>query len=141
MGTSLRSSLNRAVPVTGATGGIGHAAVVALLNHGFTVWATACEAARATDLRAEFGHQVHGLVFDVTDDAAVLRAAAEVLASGPLFGMVNNAGAALPGPSEYVPIEQFQRQLDINVTGQLSVTQALLPALRAEHGRGGTLES
>jgi NAD(P)-dependent dehydrogenase (short-subunit alcohol dehydrogenase family) len=42
---------------------------------------------------------------------------------------VSNAGAALPGPLEYLPIEQFERQIDINLTGQLRVTQALLPAL------------
>ena len=50
---------------------------------------------------------------------------------------MNNAGAGLPGPLEYVPIEQFQRQLDINVTGQLRVTQALLPEFRAGTGVWG----
>ena len=67
----------------------------------------------------------------MTDSHAIAEAAAEVIAACPLFGLVNNAGAALPGPLECLPIEQFERQIDINLTGQLRVTQALLPALRA----------
>ena len=117
--------------VTGATGGIGHMTVVGLLKEGFHVWATARTEDGCIELRNEFGSRVRTLAFDLTDDEAVRRAAAEVIASGPLFGLVNNAGKALPGPLEYVPIEQFQRQLDINLTGHLRVTQALLPALRA----------
>ncbi len=46
-----------------------------------------------------------------------------MVAAGPLFALVNIAGAALPGPLAYVPIKQFQRQLDINVTGQLRLIQ------------------
>ena len=52
-------------------------------------------------------------------------------ASGPLMGLVNNAGAALPGPLEYLPIEAFRRQLEISLVGQLLVTQLMLPALFA----------
>ena len=117
--------------VTGATGGIGHRTVVRLLKEGFDIWAAARTQDGCIGLRKEFGSRVQTLAFDLTDEEAVRSAAAKVLASGPLFGLVNNAGKALPGPLEYVPIEQFQRQLDINLTGQLRVTQALLPALRA----------
>ena len=127
----------RTVLVTGASGGIGRATVAALLRQGFEVWATARSQAGSTGLRTEFGSRVRTLAFDLTDDEAVRAAAAEVIASGPLFGLVNNAGQALPGPLEYVPIEQFQRQLDINLTGQLRVTQALLPALRAGSSEWG----
>jgi NAD(P)-dependent dehydrogenase (short-subunit alcohol dehydrogenase family) len=69
------------------------------------------------------------LAFDVTDSHAISAAADEVISAGPLYGIVNNAGAALPGPLEYLPIEQFERQIDINLTGQLRVAQAMLPAL------------
>lgn len=82
-------------------------------------------------MRDEFGSRIRTITFDVTNQDAVRAAAARVTAAGPLFALVNIAGAALPGPLEYVPIEQFRRQLDINVTGQLRVTQALLPTLRA----------
>ena len=62
-------------------------------------------------------------------------------AAGPLFGLVNNAGAALPGPLEYLPIEVFRRQLDINLVGQLLVTQVMLPALLAEANDRGNARS
>jgi NAD(P)-dependent dehydrogenase (short-subunit alcohol dehydrogenase family) len=121
----------RSVVVTGASGGIGRATVAALLHQGFSVWAAVRQETGGHRLQEEFGDRVRMVAFDVTDDAAIGRAADQINAHGPLYGLVNNAGAALPGPLEYVPIEQFQRQLDVNVTGQLRVTQALLPALRA----------
>ena len=69
-------------------------------------------------------------MMDLLDEDSVRAAGAEVCAAGPLFGLINNAGAALPGPLEYLPIEVFRRQLEINLTGQLLVTQVMLPALR-----------
>ncbi len=67
---------------------------------------------------------------DLLDEDSVRAAGAEVSANGPLFALVNNAGAALPGPLEYLPIDSFRRQLEINLTGQLLVTQVMLPAIR-----------
>ena len=81
------------------------------------------------------------LAFDVTDSHAIFEAAEEVISAGPLFGLINNPGAALPGPLEYLPIEQFERQIDINLTGQLRVTQALLPALHGGVGSWGEAAS
>jgi NAD(P)-dependent dehydrogenase (short-subunit alcohol dehydrogenase family) len=66
-----------------------------------------------------------------------------VRAAGPLHGLVNNAGVALPAPLEFMPLGEFRRQLEINLVGQLAVTQAVLPALhaaaqaRAQAGRDG----
>jgi NAD(P)-dependent dehydrogenase (short-subunit alcohol dehydrogenase family) len=129
---------SRTVLVTGASSGIGRATVSALLQHGFSVWAATRTEEAATNLRSRFGGRIRPVAFDLTNLAEVQRAAARVTAAGPLFGLVNNAGVALPGPLEYVSIEQFQRQLDVNLTGQLRVTQALLPALRAGTGVYGT---
>ena len=81
-------------------------------------------------LIAEFGRKVTPLIMDLLDEDSVRAAGAEVCAAGPLYGLINNAGAALPGPLEYLPIEVFRRQLEINLTGQLLVTQVMLPALR-----------
>jgi NAD(P)-dependent dehydrogenase (short-subunit alcohol dehydrogenase family) len=47
-----------------------------------------------------------------------------------LHGLVNNAGIALPGPLEHLPLDTFRRQIEVNLVGQLAVTQAMLPALR-----------
>jgi NAD(P)-dependent dehydrogenase (short-subunit alcohol dehydrogenase family) len=127
----------RSVLVTGASGGIGRASVRALLHQRFAVWAAVRHETSRVALRAQFGDRVRTVAFDLTDDAAIARVADQVSAAGPLYGLVNNAGAALPGPLEYVPIEQFQRQIEINLTGQLRVTQALLPALRDGAARWG----
>ena len=48
-----------------------------------------------------------------------------------LYGLVNNAGFGLACPTELVQLEAFRRQPELNVTGQLAVTQAFLPSLRA----------
>jgi NAD(P)-dependent dehydrogenase (short-subunit alcohol dehydrogenase family) len=126
----LVGKVSRTVLVTGATGGIGIATVEALLRKGYGVWAVAHDEMGRQRLSERFGESVRALAFDVTDSQAISEAAKEVISAGPLFGLINNAGAALPGPLEYLPIEQFERQIDINLTGQLRVTQALLPALR-----------
>lgn len=72
------------------------------------------------------------LVFDVTDGDAVAAAAAAV---PQLDAVVANAGIAIAAPLEYLPPGELQRQLDVNVVGQLRVLQAFLPALRRSRGR------
>ena len=119
----------RAVVVTGASTGIGRATVVELVSAGYQVFATVRREADAESLRQQFPERVTPVIMDLLDEDSV-RAAGEVINSaGPLFGLVNNAGAALPGPLETIPIEVFRRQIEINLTAQLLVTQVMLPAL------------
>jgi NAD(P)-dependent dehydrogenase (short-subunit alcohol dehydrogenase family) len=119
----------RAVVVTGASTGIGRSTVVELVGAGFQVFGTVRREADAESLRQQFPELVTPLFMDLLDEDSV-RAAGEVVnAAGPLFGLVNNAGAALPGPLEIIPIEVFRRQIEINLTAQLLVTQVMLPAL------------
>jgi NAD(P)-dependent dehydrogenase (short-subunit alcohol dehydrogenase family) len=119
----------RAVVVTGASTGIGRATVLELVAAGFRVFGTVRREADAESLRQQFPELVTPLIMDLLDEDSV-RAAGEVVnAAGPLFGLVNNAGAALPGPLEIIPIEVFRRQIEINLTAQLLVTQVMLPAL------------
>jgi NAD(P)-dependent dehydrogenase (short-subunit alcohol dehydrogenase family) len=70
---------------------------------------------------------------DVTDAASIEAAAAEV--GDSVFGLVNNAGIAVSGPLEFVPVDMLRRQLEVNLIGQVAVTQAFLPALRRARGR------
>ena len=72
------------------------------------------------------------LLLDVTD-AEQIRDAAERV--DELNGLVNNAGIALGSPLELVPVDQLRHQLEVNLVGQVAVTQALLPALRRAKGR------
>ena len=119
----------RAVVVTGASTGIGRAAVVELVGAGYQVFATVRREADAESLRHQFPEIVTPVIMDLLDEDSVRAAGAVINSAGPLFGLVNNAGAALPGPLETIPIDVFRRQIEINLTAQLLVTQVMLPAL------------
>ncbi len=125
------------VLVTGASSGIGRATAVEFARRGHLVFA----GARREDLLADLAAATQGvraLSLDVTDAASIERAWAKILAETGGTGvdvLVNNAGFALSGPVEIVPSAEVRRQFDTNVFGLLSVTQAVLPAMRAR-GRG-----
>jgi NAD(P)-dependent dehydrogenase (short-subunit alcohol dehydrogenase family) len=109
-----------------------------LVSAGFHVFGTVRREADAENLRQQFPETVTPLLMDLLDEDSVRAAGEVVKAAGPLFGLVNNAGAALPGPLETIPIEVFRRQIEINLTAQLLVTQVMLPALhRSADEMGG----
>jgi NAD(P)-dependent dehydrogenase (short-subunit alcohol dehydrogenase family) len=126
-----------AVVVTGTSTGIGRAAAVRLAGMGFRVFAGVRKLTDAQEL-AEQTPGVTPLLIDVTDESSV-AAAAETVArqtgSAGLRGLVNNAGISVPGPLEFLPLEDLRKQLEVNVVGQVGVTQAFLPQLRAARGR------
>lgn len=116
--------------VTGASTGIGRATVDKLVQLGAHVWATVRSEVDERSLKEAHGDKVSVLRVDVTDLDSVKAAGDQVVKAGPLNGLVNNAGVALPAPLEHLPIETFRKQLEVNLIGQLAVTQAMLPALR-----------
>jgi hypothetical protein len=125
----------RSVVVTGASTGIGHATAKLLLDKGFRVFGSVRKQADADRLRAELGANFTALLFDITDEAAVLAAAREVraqLAGETLAGLVNNAGIAVAGPVLELAADQFRRQLDVNVIGPIIATQAFGPLLGSD---------
>jgi NAD(P)-dependent dehydrogenase (short-subunit alcohol dehydrogenase family) len=128
--------MTRSVVITGASTGIGRASVAELARRGWRVWATIRRERDAQALRQAHGEAVSPLLLDLTDEGSVRAAGETVRAAGPLHGLVNNAGVALSGPLEYTPIEVFRRQLEVNLTGQLLVTQAMLPSLRLAREEG-----
>jgi NAD(P)-dependent dehydrogenase (short-subunit alcohol dehydrogenase family) len=77
---------------------------------------------------------IEPLILDVTDEAGVEKAMGKV--GGQLTAVVNNAGVAVGGPVEYLPLDEWRRQFEVNVIGQVAVTQAALPLIR-EAGDGG----
>jgi NAD(P)-dependent dehydrogenase (short-subunit alcohol dehydrogenase family) len=116
----------RSVLITGASSGIGASCAGRLAGKGWQVFACVRERGAAPAGTTE-------LILDVTDAGAIEAAAAAV--GERLDGLVDNAGIAIAAPLEHLPLDELRRQLEVNVVGQLAVTQALLPALRAAKGR------
>jgi NAD(P)-dependent dehydrogenase (short-subunit alcohol dehydrogenase family) len=142
--------------ITGASTGIGRATALRLARSGWTVLAGVREQRAGERLAAEAAGEGEGrdaagnggapgasgrltpLALDVTD-AAQIAAAAELVArsapGGALDALVNNAGVAIGGPLETLPLVQLRELLEVNLIGQVAVTQALIPALRRARGR------
>ena len=123
------------VVITGASTGIGWATAKLLLDRGFRVFGSVRKPADADRLRTEFGANFTPLLFDVTDEAAVLSAAREVRAAlngETLTGLVNNAGIAVAGPVLELAADEFRRQIDVNVIGPIIATQAFGPLLGSD---------
>jgi NAD(P)-dependent dehydrogenase (short-subunit alcohol dehydrogenase family) len=127
----------RSVLITGASTGIGRATALHLDAAGWRVFAGVRRQEDAEALRAAGSERLAPLILDVTD-AGQIAAAAERIgadAEGGLDGLVNNAGISVASPLETIPIDDFRRQIEVNLTGQVAVTQALMPQIRAASGR------
>lgn len=132
----------RAVVITGASTGIGAACARHLDALGFTVFAGVRREQDGAALVTSISQRVRPILLDVTDSASIAAAAqvveqtlATIAPNTGLAGLVNNAGIAVPGPIEAVPLADARRQLDVNVLGPMAVTQAFLPLLRIGRGR------
>ncbi len=121
------------VVITGASTGIGRAAALRLARAGFSVLAGVRREEDGAALRADDG-RIEPVIVDVTDAEQIASLAARV-GGAPLAGLVNNAGIAVAGPLEGVPLDLVRRQYEVNVFGLLAVTQALLDSIRSGHGR------
>ncbi|HEX2994872.1 MAG TPA: SDR family oxidoreductase, partial [Anaerolineales bacterium] len=130
----------QSVVVTGVSTGIGWAAAQALIQRGFRVFGSVRKVQDAERLSKEFGENFIPLLFDVTDEPAVQAAAQQVskqLDGETLFGLVNNAGVAVPGPLMHLATDEFRRQLEVNLVSVLIVTKAFLPLLGADRSLRG----
>jgi len=126
-----------AVVVTGASSGIGEACARRLAGLGFQVFAGVRKPQDGERL-ARGIPGVTPLELDVTDTDSIHAAAQAVAAAvgdRGLAGLVNNAGIAVPAPIEHQPISDFRHQIEVNLIGQVAVTQAFLSQLRAARGR------
>jgi NAD(P)-dependent dehydrogenase (short-subunit alcohol dehydrogenase family) len=128
------------VLVTGASSGIGRETVLALARMDAEVFASVRRAEDAEKLRADCGgsSQLRVVRMDVADEKSIHAAAEEVendLGNRGLAGLVNVAGIGSSGPLEYMPLEELRYVYEVNVFGQMAVTQAFLPALRKGGGR------
>ncbi len=132
------TQIERFVLITGASTGIGAACALGCAKEGMTVFAGVRNLQDGDVLRERGGHAIAPLHLDVTDSESIVRAAqavAQRVGENGLSGLVNNAGVAIGSPLELIPIPQLRKQLEVNVIGQIAVTQALLPLLRMARGR------
>lgn len=124
--------------VTGASTGIGEACALALDRAGYRVFAGVRRPADGERIKAKGGANLEPVLIDVTNETSVASAAKvieEKIGKDGLAGLVNNAGIAVAGPLEFLPLSDLRRQLEVNVLGQMAVTQAMLPMLRKATGR------
>jgi len=130
----------QSVVVTGVSTGIGWGITKVLIQRGFRVFGSVRKTQDAERLSKEFGELFVPLLFDVTNEAAVQAAAQyvrEQLKGEKLFGLVNNAGIAAPGPLIHLPTEEFRYQLEVNLVSVLIVTKAFVSLLGVDRSLRG----
>jgi NAD(P)-dependent dehydrogenase (short-subunit alcohol dehydrogenase family) len=126
------------VVITGASSGIGKACALRLDELGYRVFAGVRRAEDAERLAHAASNRLVPLMLDVTDPEAIrvaVERVGEALGAEPLVGLVNNAGIAVGGPLEFVPLDDLRKQLEVNVVGTVAMAQAFLPLLRRGGGR------
>jgi len=127
-----------AVVITGASTGIGEACALHLDKLGYRVFAGIRKAADGESLRRRASERLVPVRLDISDETEIGEAARKVIEAvgdGGLAGLVNNTGIVVGGMLEFLPVDELRRQLEVNVIGQIAVTQAFLPSLRKARGR------
>jgi len=128
----------RTTVITGASTGIGRATALHLARRGWQVFAGVRNERDAESFRSESMPSIRPLMIDVTDGASIEHAVVEVRAlldGRGLAGLVNNAGVGVAIPVEYVRLDVLRATFEVNVFGQIAITQAFLPLVRAAGGR------
>jgi len=128
----------KAVVITGASTGIGRACALHLDQLGFQVFAGVRRESDGKALAEQASRRLQAILLDVTSSQMIAGAVEYVSAQvgdRGLAGLVNNAGVAVAAPLEFIPLDELRRQLEVNVVGQIAVTQAFLPLIRQGKGR------
>lgn len=120
------------VLITGAGRGIGEAIALRLADAGWTVLAGVRDGSSGDRLVDRHGH-ITPVLLDVTSETHIAALAAQL--PDRLDALVNNAGIGVLGPVEAVSMPDLRRQFEVNLFGQVAVTQAVLPQIRAARGR------
>lgn len=131
-------SKSKAVMITGASTGIGLRCALRLDTLGFRLFAGVRNEDDAEKLVRASSDRITPVMIDVTKPDQIATAAEEVrsaLGGEGLHGLVNNAGIVVSGPLEFLAIEDIRRQFEVNVIGQIAVTQAFTGMLRRARGR------
>jgi NADP-dependent 3-hydroxy acid dehydrogenase YdfG len=120
----------KAVLITGCSSGIGEATARRLAGSGWSVYATARKPEAIAHLSE---HGCKTLALDVTEEASMQAAVAEVVrAEGAVGVLINNAGYSQGGAVEQVSMQDVRRQFETNVFGAIRMAQLTLPGMRAQ---------
>lgn len=124
--------------ISGASTGIGEACALYLARQGWQIFAGVRKPEDAERLQADSSGRITPIFLDVTSSEQIAAAAQQVTAAvgeAGIAGLINNAGIAVVGPLEFLPMEDIRQQMEVNFLGQVGVTQAFLPLLRKARGR------
>ncbi len=130
-------STSGAVVVTGASSGIGRATALLLDSRGYRVFAGVRKDEDARELSKDGSDRLVPIILDVTHSGQIEAArdlVVEAVGTSGLAGLVNNAGVGDGGPVETLDLDAFRHVIEVNLVGQLAVTQAFLPLLRRAKG-------
>ena len=127
----------KSVLISGASSGIGKGLSLELDRQGYQVFAGVRNPNDGDVLRSQASPQLTPVMLDVNLPEMITSACREVSSKtgGELFCLVNNAGISISGAMEFMPLHDFRQQMEVNVVGQLALTQACLPMLRPSTGR------
>jgi len=120
----------KVILITGASSGMGKVTARTLIEEGHVVYGAARRVEKMQDLVKLGGHAIS---MDITDDAQVKVAVDRVMSEqGRIDVLINNAGYAVYGAVEQVPLADARRQFDVNLFGLASLTQKILPHMRTQ---------
>ncbi len=128
----------RSVLITGASTGIGRATALRMDSAGWRVFAGVRRDEDAEALLGVGSSRLTPLLLDITDSEQIAAAGdgiGEAVGGAGLDGLVNNAGIMAAGPVETLPMDEFKRQIEVNLVGHVAVSQELLPQIRGARGR------
>ena len=131
-------SLEKSVLITGSSSGIGKACALELDRQGFRVFAGVRRDEDGRQLQEQSSKRLTPIILDVTSASEIARASEtikEFTGDAGLDGLVNNAGYVFACPLEFIPLDRLRHQFEVNLIGQVAMTQAMLPLLRLARGR------
>lgn len=130
--------MSRYIFISGAESGIGLASSIRLHAEGFHILAGVLPGQDPTSLDPIKGERLTLIPIDITRDDSISSAVQQirlVIGDDGLYGLFNNAGIAISGPVEFVPLAAMRHQMEVNLFGHIAVTQRLLPHIRQTKGR------
>ena len=133
----MTANASGAVVVTGASTGIGRATALRLDAEGYSVFAGVRKEADARDLAQAGSDRLTPVTLDVTESDQIestREQVAEAVGDRGVVGLVNNAGVGGGGPIEFMPLDELRTTLEVNLIGQVAVTQAFIPLIRRGKG-------